>query len=222
LRPPRRCRSSRPWSISGLSDCTRSGKRTAKAALRIAVELAQEKLISKEEAVTRVDPAALDQLLVDVASRARSFDAATDPGNQCCHGPRSGTYTARSVSNVTEAAMPSSRDIFKNIQRNSKGLSNYYINSQTPFPANSNQYRFNNNYKAIKSCRTFSRHSKAANGPTLIKWRPHCSCRLPLAGRDRFLSSAHSARPLEKRAPRAPRACMSRASGFPAFRRHRC
>ena len=42
---------------------TRSGKRTAGAALRIAVELAQEKLISKEEAVTRVDPATLDQLL---------------------------------------------------------------------------------------------------------------------------------------------------------------
>ena len=42
---------------------TRSGKRTAGAALRIAVELAQEKLISKEEAVMRVDPAALDQLL---------------------------------------------------------------------------------------------------------------------------------------------------------------
>src|SRR5271156_1328031 len=42
---------------------TRSGKRTAQAALRIAVELAQEKLISKEEAVARVDPAALDQLL---------------------------------------------------------------------------------------------------------------------------------------------------------------
>jgi len=42
---------------------TRSGKRTAGAALRIAVELAQEKLISKEEAVKRVDPAALDQLL---------------------------------------------------------------------------------------------------------------------------------------------------------------
>jgi pyruvate,orthophosphate dikinase len=42
---------------------TRSGKRTAKAALRIAVELAQEGVISEEEAVTRVDPAALDQLL---------------------------------------------------------------------------------------------------------------------------------------------------------------
>src|SRR6187401_2966597 len=36
---------------------TRSGKRTAKAALRIAVELANEKLISKDEAVLRVDPA---------------------------------------------------------------------------------------------------------------------------------------------------------------------
>ncbi len=42
---------------------TRSGKRTAKAALRIAVELANEGLITQEEAVTRVDPAALDQLL---------------------------------------------------------------------------------------------------------------------------------------------------------------
>jgi pyruvate,orthophosphate dikinase len=42
---------------------TRSGKRTAKAALRIAVELANEGLITKEEAVTRVDPASLDQLL---------------------------------------------------------------------------------------------------------------------------------------------------------------
>jgi len=42
---------------------TRAGKRTAKAALRIAVELANEGLISQDEAVTRVDPASLDQLL---------------------------------------------------------------------------------------------------------------------------------------------------------------
>jgi pyruvate,orthophosphate dikinase len=42
---------------------TRSGKRTAKAALRIAVELASEGVISQDEAVTRVDPASLDQLL---------------------------------------------------------------------------------------------------------------------------------------------------------------
>jgi pyruvate, orthophosphate dikinase len=42
---------------------TRNGKRTAKAALRIAVELANEGLISKKDAVMRIDPASLDQLL---------------------------------------------------------------------------------------------------------------------------------------------------------------
>ena len=42
---------------------TRSGKRTAKAALRIAVELANEGLISRSDAVLRVDPLSLDQLL---------------------------------------------------------------------------------------------------------------------------------------------------------------
>ena len=42
---------------------TRSGKRTAKAALKIAVDMANEGLISKEEAVSRIDPASLDQLL---------------------------------------------------------------------------------------------------------------------------------------------------------------
>lgn len=42
---------------------TRSGKRTAKAALRIAVEMAGEGLIDEEEAVLRVEPSSLDQLL---------------------------------------------------------------------------------------------------------------------------------------------------------------
>ena len=42
---------------------TRSGKRTAKAALKIAVDMASEELITQEEAIARVDPAALDQLL---------------------------------------------------------------------------------------------------------------------------------------------------------------
>ncbi len=42
---------------------TRSGKRTTKAALKIAIDLAQEGVISREEAVMRVEPAALDQLL---------------------------------------------------------------------------------------------------------------------------------------------------------------
>jgi pyruvate,orthophosphate dikinase len=42
---------------------TRTGKRTARAALRIAVEMTDEELISREEAVARIDPGQLDQLL---------------------------------------------------------------------------------------------------------------------------------------------------------------
>lgn len=42
---------------------TRSGKRTAKAALKIAVDMANEGLITRDEAILRVDPSALDQLL---------------------------------------------------------------------------------------------------------------------------------------------------------------
>lgn len=42
---------------------TRSGKRTAKAALKIAVDMANEGLIDHKTAILRIDPAALDQLL---------------------------------------------------------------------------------------------------------------------------------------------------------------
>jgi pyruvate,orthophosphate dikinase len=42
---------------------TRSGKRTGLAAVRIAVEMAQEKLLSREEALLRVEPEALNHLL---------------------------------------------------------------------------------------------------------------------------------------------------------------
>jgi len=42
---------------------TRTGKRTATAALRVAVEMVDEGLISREEAVARIDPGQLDQLL---------------------------------------------------------------------------------------------------------------------------------------------------------------
>jgi pyruvate,orthophosphate dikinase len=57
---------------------TRTGKRTAAAALRVAAEMVDEGLISREEAVARIDPGQLDQLLhpmidpdakVDVAAR---------------------------------------------------------------------------------------------------------------------------------------------------------
>ena len=42
---------------------TRSGKRTAKSAVKIAVDMVKEKLISKKEAVLRIDPHSLDTLL---------------------------------------------------------------------------------------------------------------------------------------------------------------
>ena len=42
---------------------TRSGKRTAKSAVKIAVDMVKEKLISKKEAVLRIDPNSLDTLL---------------------------------------------------------------------------------------------------------------------------------------------------------------
>jgi len=42
---------------------TRNGKRTAKAALKVAIDMANEGLISRADAVARVEPATLDQLL---------------------------------------------------------------------------------------------------------------------------------------------------------------
>lgn len=56
---------------------TRSGKRTAKAALKIAVDMANEGLISQEEAIARVDPAALDQLLHPTLDPAAARDVLT-------------------------------------------------------------------------------------------------------------------------------------------------
>ncbi len=51
---------------------TRSGKRTARAALKLAVDMANEGLITREEALLRVEPTSLDQLLhptIDPAAR---------------------------------------------------------------------------------------------------------------------------------------------------------
>ena len=42
---------------------TRSGKRTAKSAVKIVVDMVEEKLISKKEAILRIDPNSLDTLL---------------------------------------------------------------------------------------------------------------------------------------------------------------
>lgn len=56
---------------------TRSGKRTAKAALKIAVDMANEGLIGREEAVARIDPMALDQLLHPTLDPSATRDVLT-------------------------------------------------------------------------------------------------------------------------------------------------
>jgi pyruvate,orthophosphate dikinase len=55
---------------------TRSAKRTAAAALKAAVDMVDERLISKEEAVTRIDPAQLDQLLHPMLDPSASYEVA--------------------------------------------------------------------------------------------------------------------------------------------------
>ncbi|NLG10526.1 MAG: pyruvate, phosphate dikinase, partial [Coriobacteriaceae bacterium] len=53
---------------------TRVGKRTAAAALRIAISMVEEGLISKEEAILRIDPAQLDQLLHPQFDKNSKYD----------------------------------------------------------------------------------------------------------------------------------------------------
>jgi len=55
---------------------TRAAKRTAAAALRAAVEMVDEGLISKEEAVSRIDPAQLDQLLHPMLDPSADYEVA--------------------------------------------------------------------------------------------------------------------------------------------------
>ncbi len=59
---------------------TRSGKRTAQAAVRIAVEMVKEGLLSREEALLKVDPNQLDQLL------HKQIDQDSEKGEQIAKG----------------------------------------------------------------------------------------------------------------------------------------
>ena len=54
---------------------TRSGKRTAGAAVRIAVEMVRERLIERDTALLRVEPASLNQLLVKTVDPKASYTA---------------------------------------------------------------------------------------------------------------------------------------------------
>ncbi len=53
---------------------TRTGKRTVQAAMKIAVDMVKEKLITKEEAIMRIDPSQLDHLLHPRLDPAAKFE----------------------------------------------------------------------------------------------------------------------------------------------------
>ena len=55
---------------------TRAGKRTAAAALRVVVDMVGDELISREEAVARVDPGQLDQLLHPMIDPKADYETA--------------------------------------------------------------------------------------------------------------------------------------------------
>jgi pyruvate,orthophosphate dikinase len=69
---------------------TRTAKRTAAAALRAAVEMVEERLISQEEAVARIDPAQLDQLLHPMIDPAANVEVVAK-GLNASPGAASGT-----------------------------------------------------------------------------------------------------------------------------------
>ncbi|MDD5748195.1 MAG: pyruvate, phosphate dikinase [Actinomycetota bacterium] len=72
---------------------TRTGKRTGFAALRIAVDMVDEKLISPEEAVMRVDPDALNDLLRPVFD-SRKKEEARKEGRLLATGTKAGPGAA--------------------------------------------------------------------------------------------------------------------------------
>jgi len=75
---------------------TRSAKRTAAAALKAAVDMVEEGLISREEAVTRIDPAQLDQLLHPMID-LREAPEPVGRGLNASPGAASGAGDPRSV-----------------------------------------------------------------------------------------------------------------------------
>jgi len=82
---------------------TRDGKRTARAAVRIAVEMADEELISREEAVGRVEPDRLDEVLHPMVDPDADYTTLAI-GNPASPGAASGkvVFTAREAVELAE------------------------------------------------------------------------------------------------------------------------
>ena len=69
---------------------TRNGKRTPAAALKMACDMVDEGLITKEEAVLRIDPVSFDKLLLPAFDK-KELDAATPIATGLAAGPGAGT-----------------------------------------------------------------------------------------------------------------------------------
>jgi pyruvate,orthophosphate dikinase len=82
---------------------TRNAKRTARAALRVAVDLAAEGVISRDEAILRVDPASLDQLLHPTIDPAAERDVIAT-GLPASPGAATGKIVFTAEAAVREAA----------------------------------------------------------------------------------------------------------------------
>ena len=82
---------------------TRTGKRTARAAVRIAVDMANEGLISREEAVLRVEPERLEQVLHPMVDPSVDFTPLA-VGNPASPGAASGRIVFTAKEAVEEAA----------------------------------------------------------------------------------------------------------------------
>jgi pyruvate,orthophosphate dikinase len=89
---------------------TRAGKRTGLAAIRIAVEMVEEKLITREEALQRVEPEQLNQLLRPVFD-PNELEAAWSQGKVMARGLPAGpgAATGRVVFNAPDAVEWKSR-----------------------------------------------------------------------------------------------------------------
>src|SRR5262249_60386698 len=86
---------------------TRTGKRTAAAAVKIAVDMVREGLITQEEAVLRIDPAQLDQLLHPIIDPSQKIEVVAT-GLPASPGAASGVvaFTADEAVKMADQKLP--------------------------------------------------------------------------------------------------------------------
>ena len=110
---------------------TRSGKRTSKSAVKIAVDMVKEKLISKKDAVLRIDPNSLDTLLHPTLDEKSSIEVIAN-GLPASPGAASGkvVFTSEDAERMNDMMQDT---ILVRVETSSRGYSGHacskrYIN----------------------------------------------------------------------------------------------